>query len=222
MSRQFNIVQNDSKELPNNIEAEQSVIGSVLVSNEIFDEINMMVASKNFYDPMHQKIFAAIENLIFKGMLANPITLKNYFENEKDEINVPDYLVKITKFSSSARQAIEYSKIIYDMFVRRELIKISETTIDIAKLNDLNTTGQSIIENSEKLLFDLAEKGSFNSTIVKFDEAMKLTIEMASNAYKNEEGIVGVPTGLRDLDDRLGGLHPVSYTHLTLPTTPYV
>ena len=93
------------------------------------------------------------------------------------------------------------------MFVRRELIKISETTIDIAKLNDLNTSGQSIIENSEKLLFDLAEKGSFNSSIIKFDEAMKLTIEMASNAYKNEEGIVGVPTGLRDLDDRLGGLH---------------
>ena len=93
------------------------------------------------------------------------------------------------------------------MFVRRELIKISETTIDVAKLNDLNTSGQSIIENSEKLLFDLAEKGSFNSSLVKFDEAMKMTIDMAQNAYKNEEGIVGVPTGLRDLDDRLGGLH---------------
>jgi len=207
MEKNFSVIKNNFKELPNNIEAEQSVIGSILLANEIFDEINTIISSKNFYDPMHQKIFAAIENLIFKGMLANPITLKNYFENEKDEINVPDYLVKITKFSSSTRQAIEYSKIIYDMFVRRELIKISETTIDIAKLNDLNTTGQSIIENSEKLLFDLAEKGSFNSTIVKFDEAMKLTIEMASNAYKNEEGIVGVPTGLRDLDDRLGGLH---------------
>ena len=207
MEKNFSVIKNNFKELPNNIEAEQSVIGSILLANEIFDEINTIISSKNFYDPMHQKIFAAIENLIFKGMLANPITLKNYFENEKDEINVPDYLVKITKFSSSARQAIEYSKIIYDMFVRRELIKISETTIDIAKLNDLNTTGQSIIENSEKLLFDLAEKGSFNSTITKFDEAMKLTIEMASNAYKNEEGIVGVPTGLRDIDDRLGGLH---------------
>ena len=207
MEKNFSVIKNNFKEFPNNIEAEQSVIGSILLTNEIFDEVNTIISSKNFYDPMHQKIFAAIENLIFKGMLANPITLKNYFENEKDEINVPDYLVKITKFSSSARQAIEYSKIIYDMFVRRELIKISETTIDIAKLNDLNTTGQSIIENSEKLLFDLAEKGSFNSTIVKFDEAMKLTIEMASNAYKNEEGIVGVPTGLRDLDDRLGGLH---------------
>ena len=140
-------------------------------------------------------------------MLANPITLKNYFENEKDDINVPEYLVKITKFSTSTRQAIEYSKIIYDAYVRRELIKISENTIDIAKLNDLNNTGQSIIENSEKLLFDLAEKGSFNSSLVKFDEAMKLTIEMASNAYKNEEGIVGVPTGLRDIDEKLGGLH---------------
>ena len=140
-------------------------------------------------------------------MLANPITLKNYFENEKDDINIPEYLVKVTKFSTSSRQAIEYSRIIYDMFVRRELIKISENTIDTAKLNDLNVSGQDIIESSEKLLFDLAEKGSINSSIIKFDEAMRMTIEMASNAYKNEEGIVGVPTGLKDLDDKLGGLH---------------
>ena len=107
MSKSFNVVQNEVNELPNNIEAEQSVIGSILISNEIFDEINIIVNSKNFYDPMHQKIFSAIEKLIYGGMLANPITLKNYFEKEKDEINVPDYLVKITKFSTSSRQAIE-------------------------------------------------------------------------------------------------------------------
>ena len=207
MENNLSIVKDKFKELPNNIEAEQSVIGSILVTNEIFDEINTIVSSINFYDPMHQKIFNAIENLIYKGMLANPITLKNYFEDEKDDLNVPEYLVKITKFSTSSRQATEYSKIIYDMFVRRELIKISEQTIDTAKLNDLNTSGQNIIENSERLLFDLAEKGSFNSSLIKFDEAMKQTIEMASAAYKNEEGIVGVPTGLKDLDDRLGGLH---------------
>jgi len=207
INKGLNLVKNNFEEFPNNIEAEQSIIGTILVSNEIFDEINTIITSKNFYDPMHQKIFDAIENLIYKGMLANPITLKNYFENEKDELNVPDYLVKITKFSTSSRQAIEYSKIIYDMFVRRELIKISEGTIDSAKLKDLDISAQNIIENSEKLLFDLAEKGSFNSSLVKFDEALKQTIEMASNAYKNEEGIVGVPTGLRDLDDRLGGLH---------------
>ncbi len=207
MEKNLSIVKDQFKELPNNIEAEQSVIGSILVNNDIFDEINTTISSINFYDPMHQKIFEAVESLIYKGMLANPITLKNYFEDEKDDLNVPEYLVKITKFSTSVRQAIEYSKIIYDMYVRRELIKISEQTIDSAKINNLDTNGQSIIESSERLLFDLAEKGSFNSSLVKFDEAMKQTIEMASAAYKNEEGIVGVPTGLRDLDDKLGGLH---------------
>ncbi len=207
MSKSLSIVKSKLEEHPNNIEAEQSVIGSILLSNEIFDEINMMITSKNFYDPMHQKIFGAIEKLIYSGMLANPITLKNYFENEKDELNVPEYLVKVTKFSTSSRQAIEYSKLIYDLYVKRELIKISENIIDTAKLNELDNDGQKIIENFEKSLFDLAEKGSFSSSLIKFDEAMRQTIEMASSAYKNDEGIVGVPTGLTDLDDRLGGLH---------------
>ena len=207
MENSLSLVKDKFKELPNNIEAEQATIGSILVSNDIFDEISTIISSINFFDPMHRKIFEAIESLIYKGMLANPITLKNYFEDEKDDLNIPEYLVKITKFSTSVRQAVEYSKIIYDMFVRRELIKISEQTIDSAKLSELDTNGQTIIENSERLLFDLAEKGSFNSSLVKFDEAMKQTIEMASAAYKNEEGIVGVPTGLRDLDDKLGGLH---------------
>ncbi len=207
MENNLSVVKENFKELPNNIEAEQSVIGSILVTNEIFDEINTIISNINFYDPMHQKIFNAIENMIYKGMLANPITLKNFFENEKDELNIPEYLIKITKFSTSVRQAIEYSKIIYDMFVRRELIKISEGIIYNAKENDLETNGKTIIENSEKLLYDLAEKGTFNSSLIKFDDAMKQTIEMASAAYKNEGGIVGVPTGLRDLDDRLGGLH---------------
>ena len=207
MENNLSIVKDSFKELPNNIEAEQAVIGSILVTNEIFDDINTIISNINFYDPMHQKIFNAIESMIYKGLLANPITLKNYFEKEKDEIDVPEYLVKITKFSTSARQAIEYSKIIYDMFVRRELIKISDQIIDDAKENDLNVSGQNIIENSEKLLYDLAEKGTFSSSLIKFDDAMKQTIEMASAAYKNEGGIVGVPTGLRDLDDKLGGLH---------------
>ena len=207
MENNLSLVKDNFKELPNNIEAEQAVIGSILVTNEIFDEINSIISNINFYDPMHQKIFNAIESMIYKGLLANPITLKNYFENEKDELNIPEYLVKITKFSTSVRQAIEYSKIIYDMFVRRELIKISDQIIDDAKDNNLDTNGQNIIENSERLLYDLAEKGTFNSSLIKFDDAMKQTIEMASAAYKNEGGIVGVPTGLRDLDDKLGGLH---------------
>ena len=182
-------------------------MGSILVSNEIYDDVAPFIKSNNFFDPMHQKIYSAIEKLIFGGMLANPITLKNLFENEKDDLNIPEYLIKITKFSSSSRQTIEYSKLIYDLFVKRELIKISENLSYTAKSNDLDKDGKTIIEDTEKTLFDLAEKGNFNSSLMKFDEAMKQTIEMASNAYKNEEGIVGVPTGLSDLDGRLGGLH---------------
>ena len=132
MSQTLNLVKNKLDELPNNIEAEQSVIGSILLSNEIFDEISLIISNKNFYDPMHQKIFNAIESLIYKGMLANPITLKNHFENEKDELDIPEYLVKITKFATSSRQSIEYSKLIYDLYVKRELIKISDNIIDTA------------------------------------------------------------------------------------------
>ena len=205
----LDLVKDHPKELPNNIEAEQSVIGSILVSNDIFDDVSPIINYTKFYDPIHQKIFLAIENLISKGMLANPITLKNYFENDKNliELEGHEYLVKITKFSTSLRQAIEYAKIIYDMHVRRELIKISETTIDNASNKNIDLPGEKIIEDSEKLLFDLAERGSFSKSFIKFDAALNQTIEMASKAFKSTEGIVGVPTGLTDLDDRLGGLH---------------
>ena len=205
----LDLVRSHPTELPNNIEAEQSVIGSILVSNDILDDVSPIINYTKFYDPIHQKIFLAIENLISKGMLANPITLKNYFENDKNliELEGHEYLVKITKFSTSLRQAIEYAKIIYDMHVRRELIKISEATIDNASNKNIDLPGEKIIEDSEKLLFDLAERGSFSKSFIKFDIALNQTIEMASRAFKSTEGIVGVPTGLTDLDDRLGGLH---------------
>ena len=98
-------------------------------------------------------------------------------------------MVKITKFSTSSRQTIEYAKIIYDMYVRRELIKISETTIDNALNKNIDLPGEKIIEDSEKLLFDLAERGSFSKSFIKFDAALNQTIEMASKAFKSDEGI---------------------------------
>ena len=206
VSNNLSLVKDNFNELPNNIEAEQSVIGSILVSNEIFDEVSTIIDSSKFYDPIHQKIFHAIENLIAKGMLSNPITLKNFFENDKNLIDLEghEYLVKLTKFSTSLRQSIEYAKLIYDMHIRRELIKISETTIDNASNKEINVPGEKIIEESERLLFDLAERGTFNKSFIKFEKALDQTIEMAQRAFKSEEGIVGVPTGLTDLDDRLG------------------
>ena len=210
VQKPFKIVENSQKQMPCNIEAEQAVIGSILVSNEIFDEITPILDAQKFFDPIHVKIFETIENLINKGLLANPITLKNHFENNEGlkELGGQEYLIKITKFSTPAKQTIDYANIVHEMHVRRELIKISELVLHQVS-NDIepSSSGEEIIQNTEKSLFDLAERGHFNQSFMKFESALKQTIEMAKSAYQNEEGIVGVPTGLTDLDSRLGGMH---------------
>ena len=195
--------------LPSNIEAEQSLIGSVLVNNDIIDEISNIVNAAKFFDPIHRKIYEVVENLNNKGMIANPITLKNYFENDSglSEVGGVDYLVKLTRFSSSIKQAIDYAKIIHEMYVKRELIFISEGIDDQAKDDQIEKTGENIIVDAEKSLFDLAERGNFSQTFLKFNQALDQTIEMATLAMKSDQGIVGVPTGLTDLDEKLGGLH---------------
>jgi len=206
----FKLVENSQKQMPCNIEAEQAVIGSILVSNDIYDEIFPIIDAQKFFDPIHAKIFETIENLISKGLLANPITLKNHFENNEGlkELGGQEYLIKITKFSTSIKQAIDYANIVQEMHVRRELIRISESVLDQASsATEVSTSGEEMIQNAEKSLFDLAERGHFNQSFMKFERALKQTIEMAKSAYQNEEGIVGVPTGLTDLDNRLGGMH---------------
>jgi len=206
----FKIIENQEKKMPCNIEAEQAVIGSVLVSNEIYDEISPIIDSQKFFDPIHVKIYETIEKLINKGLLANPITLKNYFESNEGlkELGGQEYLIKITKFSTSLKQTIDYANIMQEMHVRRELIKISESVLDEASINsEVTMSGEEMIQNAEKSLFDLAERGHFNQSFMKFESALNQTIEMAKSAYQNDEGIVGVPTGLTDLDSRLGGMH---------------
>ena len=206
----FKVIESSQKQMPCNIEAEQAVIGSILVSNDIYDEISPLIDSQKFFDPIHVKLYETIEKLISKGLLANPITLKNHFENNEGlkELGGQEYLIKITKFSTSTKQAIDYANIVQEMHTRRELIKISETVLDQAFAKaDITSSGEEIIQNAEKSLFDLAERGHFNQSFLRFEAALKQTIEMAEAAHKNVEGIVGVPTGLTDLDTRLGGLH---------------
>ena len=197
------------KKLPANLEAEQSVIGSVLVNNDIIDEISSIIKSNNFFDPAHKKIYELIEDLNNKGMIANPITLKNYLEKNEtlSEVGGIDYLVKLTRFSSSIKQAIDYAKIVREMYVKRELILISEDVMLEAKDDNLENSSDKIIEKAEQSLYQLAEKGSFSQSYIKFNQALEQTIEMATLAIKNDQGVVGVPTGLKDLDEKLGGLH---------------
>jgi replicative DNA helicase len=199
----------DNKQ-PSNLEAEQALLGSILVNNDIIDEVSTIVNSNIFYDPAHIKIYEVIESLNNKGMIANPITLKNFFEKDNmlSEVGGTEYLVKLTRFSGSAKQAVDYSKVIHEMYLRRELVQISDQlSTDTLNASSQEQNAENIIENTEKSLFDLAERGSFSQSFLKFNQALDQTIEMATLAMKSDQGIVGVPTGLVDLDDKLGGLH---------------
>ena len=159
---------NDNKQ-PSNIEAEQALIGSILVNNDIIDEISNVVRSTYFYDPAHIKIYEVIESLNNKGMIANPITLKNYFEKDNmlDEVGGTEYLVKLTRFSSSPKQATDYAKIIHEMYLRRELVIISnKLSSDTLNANTQEQNAENIIEDTEKSLFQLAEKGTFSQSFL--------------------------------------------------------
>ena len=195
---------------PSNLEAEQALIGSVLVNNDIIDEVSTFIKPTIFYDPAHVKIYEVIENLNNKGMIANPITLKNYFEKDNmlNEVGGTEYLVKLTRFSGSTKQAIDYAKIIHEMYLRRELVSISEKlSYDTLNANTQEQNAENIIESTEKSLFNLAERGSFSQSFIEFKKAVDKTIELATLAMQSDRGIVGVPTGLKDLDEKLGGLH---------------
>ena len=209
--KETHLIQSEVKnEQPANLEAEQALLGSILVNNDIIDEISSIVTPSVFYDPGHIKIYEVIQNLNNKGMIANPITLKNYFEKDNmlNEVGGTEYLVKLTRFSGSTKQAVDYAKIIHEMYLRRELVLISnKLSSDTINASTEEQNAESIIEDTEKSLFDLAERGSFSRSFLKFNQALDQTIQMATQAMQNDQGIVGVPTGLTDLDEKLGGLH---------------
>ena len=208
-SNLVNLEIDNKNQIPKNIEAEQTILGSLLVNNEIFDEISDKIDDNYFYDPIHKKIYKTISNLISKGLLANPVTIKNFFNSNEEllEIGGVDYLLKLTNVSTTKNQIKYYSELLSDLYIRRQLINISEETLEESKNKNLEISGTNILENTERKLFEIAERGEFQRSFITFKDALKETIDMATAAYKNDQGIVGVPSGLSDLDDRLGGLH---------------
>ena len=203
-------IHNTPNKQPSNLEAEQALLGSILVNNDIIDEVSTLINSNIFYDPAHVKIFEIIESLNNKGMVANPITLKNFFEKDNmlNEVGGTEYLVKLTRFSGSTKQAIDYAKLIHEMYLRRELVMVSDKlSSDTLTASSQEKNAEQIIEDTEKSLYQLAEKGTFSQSYLKFNKALDETIKMATLAMQSDQGIIGVPTGLTDLDEKLGGLH---------------
>lgn len=200
----------DAKTVPHNYEAEQALLANLLHSNTIHESLEGFLEADHFCDSIHQKIYRAITLIINKGQVADVITLRDYFGRDKDlqEIGGIDYLAELAASVISPASSLHYAKIIYDLHVRRQLIHLSHQISTSAQDVQHESSAQEQIEVAEQSLYDLALKGEFDKTAVSFHSALRRSIDYADQAHKSGRKIAGITSGLRDLDQWLGGLHP--------------
>ena len=204
------IFQND-RELPQNIEAEQNVLGSILYDNESFDKISESIKENHFYDPLHKKIFSSCSKLINRGQLASPITLKAFFS--EDEINFSEiesnrnYLQNLIDGVGNFSAIKDYALEIKECFFRRELIRIGSEMIKDASDLKIEDISEKQIEQAESKLYGLAENGLLEQGPKNFDMVLTDTIKQIDTTLKHDGNLSGLDTGLIDLNSKLGGLH---------------
>jgi replicative DNA helicase len=194
---------------PSNIEAEQALLGTVLFDNSAYERLSDNLRGSHFYEPFHQRLFEAMEDYIRKGMLAEPIVLMERFKRDPafEEMGGLRYLADLVDRAPPAANAADYGRMIYDLALRRDLIRIGGEVANTAN-TDAETPARDMIEQAEAQLYTLAENGSASTGFVNFADALHGAIEMAAEAYDRDGGLAGISTGLIDLDQKLGGLHP--------------
>ncbi len=194
---------------PHNIEAEQALLGAILVNNEAHDRVSTFLRPEHFFDPLHASIYETGGKLIAAGKQATPITLRTFFETAEpidQTLTVPQYLGRLAANATTIINAVEYARTIYDLAVRRQLILIGEDMVNVAYDSPIDTPPEAQIQEAETRLFSLAETGKYGQGFMSFENALTHAIEMANNAYQRDGGLSGISSGLRDLDGRMGGL----------------
>ena len=206
-------VQSEIEELPfrmapHNIQAEQELLGAILVNNEAADRVSDFLKEEHFFDPLHARIFDTCQRLIQSGKQATPVTLKTYFDNEEpiDNLTVPQYLSRLMTGATSIINVRDYGQTIYDLCVRRNLITIGEEMVNTAYDSDIEEPPEDQISQAEERLYSLAKDGKYGAGFCTFKDAIADAIEMANNAYQRDGGLSGISTGLKDLDRKMGGL----------------
>jgi replicative DNA helicase len=198
------------RQAPHNIEAEQALLGAILVNNKAYERVSDFLKPEHFYDPSHLRIFSAATTLIERGQIANPITLKNYFDQDASltPVGGAAYLVTLASSTVSIINAEDYGRAIYDLYLRRQLIDIGEDMVNTAYTSDIDSPALEQLQETEQKLFDLATVGEVQGGFVKFDKSLAVALQVAETAHKMGGGLTGVTSGLRDLDRKMGGLHP--------------
>ena len=190
-----------------NFEAEIALIGCILLENRNYEKISDFLKEDHFVDENNKIIFKTISNLIEKNILASPITLKNYLPEDENNIDYVRYLNQIRDSAPSTHNTYNYAKLIYDLHIKRNLVGIAHNIIEETNSKSDNLEGQELIENAENDLYNLSQTGSSDRKFINFGNALNNAVEIISEAYKRDGKIAGVPTGFRDLDKKLGGLH---------------
>jgi replicative DNA helicase len=198
------------REAPNNIEAEQALLGAILVNNDAFYRVSDFLKSGHFYEPLHRKIFEVAAELIRMGKVATPITLKTFLpaDEKVGDMTVAQYVVRLAVEAVTVVNAADYGRAIYDLATRRALITVGEDMVNIAYDAPVDMSPSEQIEDAERRLFELAETGRYDGGFESFTDAVKTAVDMANAAYMRDGHLSGVATGLRDLDRRMGGLQP--------------
>jgi replicative DNA helicase len=197
------------RQAPHNIEAEQALLGAILVNNEAFYRVSDFLEPQHYFDPLHQKIYEIASQLIRAGKLATPVTLKTFLNDLSIDVGgmtVPQYLARLAAEATTIINAEDYGRSIYDLATRRNLIIIGEGMVNVAYDSPVDMPPRQQIEDAEKSLFGLAETGRYDGGFQRFTDAMARAIDMAAAAYQRDGKLSGISTGLRDLDHRLGGL----------------
>ncbi|SFP54384.1 replicative DNA helicase [Tranquillimonas alkanivorans] len=195
--------------LPHSIEAEQQLLGAILTNNEVYDRVASVINSGHFYDPVHARIFEVASARIAKNALASPVTLKAFLEDDPglQELGGPQYLVRLAGAAISSFAARDYAQMIYDLAIRRELIRLGKDISAQAAKVDVASEPKDQIVEAEQRLYKLGEAGQASKGFVSFLRAVTDAVNVANAAYQREGGLAGVSTGLVDLDKKLGGLH---------------
>ena len=191
-----------------NFDAEIAVIGCLLWDNKSYEKIADFLTEDHFIDLNNKNIFKTIKRLLDKNILVTPITLKNYLEeNDKDSFDNYTYLNQIKDAAPSTQNAYQYARLLYDLHIKRSLIGIGKNIIQDTISNEEDLEGINLIENAENDLYNLSQTGSSDRKYSLFGESLKKAIDIIDQSFKREGKIAGLPSGLKDLDKKLGGFH---------------
>jgi replicative DNA helicase len=193
---------------PHNIEAEQALLGAILVNNDAFYRVSDFLEPKHFLEAIHQTIYETAGSLIRMGKVATPVTLKTFVPAETDigGMTVGQYLARLAAEATTIINAQDYGRTIYELALRRDLIGIGEDMVNVAYDAPVDFAPRAQIEDAERRLYELAESGRYDGGFQGFAQAMKVALDMAANAYQRDGKLSGTATGLRDLDAKMGGL----------------